>query len=437
MNALLGSAREAPVRAALVAATLGVGLLLVVDGALRGEPRHRIFAAALGIGICLPPIAVLLGGPRTRRAVERLALSFATLAVLLVATEGVIRVLELRAFLPGEVQRDPVLGHAWAPGRDSNDAWGFNNDAVPGSADVVCVGDSQTVGTNVPRSQNYPSRLARAAGVPVYNMSCGGYGPIQYSVLTERAMELRPRALVVGLYLGNDVADAHRFLGLERWADLRDPELEYVRPADVSYEDGRSLNLAMALVDGLMERSWLARAVGARVKQAVRMSRFARSLQVEAGGEGFEDPSIGTRFTSAYRAGMLDERTAHVRDGLRMTEVMLERIAATCREHGVEPLVLVIHNKEWYYAPVLEARGVEPSRAHARLVELEDRMTARLVGLAESAGLRVLDPHERLVAALLDGTAIYPPDVDAHVNAAGCALLAEALAEALADIGRR
>src|SRR3954462_2215482 len=40
-------------------------------------------------------------------------------------------------------------------------------------------------------------------------MGVGGYGPVQYLVLTDQALQLSPKTIVVGLYLGNDLYDAY------------------------------------------------------------------------------------------------------------------------------------------------------------------------------------------------------------------------------------
>ena len=43
--------------------------------------------------------------------------------------------------------------------------------------------------------------LAKLSGESVYNMSLGGYGPIQYLYLLQNlAVKLRPKTVIVGFY---------------------------------------------------------------------------------------------------------------------------------------------------------------------------------------------------------------------------------------------
>ena len=74
---------------------------------------------------------------------------------------------------------------------------------------AVAIGDSQTYGDEVAREQAWPQRLAALSGRSVYNLALGGYGPVEYDRLLPEALELSPRVVLVGLYAGNDFADAY------------------------------------------------------------------------------------------------------------------------------------------------------------------------------------------------------------------------------------
>ena len=119
---------------------------------------------------------------------------------------------------------DPELGIRPAPNTPGHDENGFRNLVVPTQADVVCVGDSQTWGVNVLTPGTWPVRLASLTGVRVYAMAVGGYGPCQYEVLARRALKLRPKTIVVAVYLGNDLYDAYRDVHVNALReDLRGP----------------------------------------------------------------------------------------------------------------------------------------------------------------------------------------------------------------------
>src|SRR2546425_6494051 len=104
---------------------------------------------------------------------------------------------------------DPQLGMRVVPYATGHDANGFRNASVPPKVDVVALGDSQTWGINVHTDDAWPQQLERLSGRSVYNMGVGGYGPIQYWILMDKALSLSPKVIVVGLYFGNDLYDAY------------------------------------------------------------------------------------------------------------------------------------------------------------------------------------------------------------------------------------
>ena len=121
---------------------------------------------------------------------------------------------------------DPQLGTRVVPYATGHDANGFRNASVPPKVDVVALGDSQTWGINVHTDDAWPQQLEKLSGHSVYNMGVGGYGPIQYWILTDKALGLSPKVIVAGLYFGNDLYDAYSMTytlnnhaGLRRSAD--------------------------------------------------------------------------------------------------------------------------------------------------------------------------------------------------------------------------
>src|SRR5262249_40649062 len=80
-----------------------------------------------------------------------------------------------------------------------HDEWGFRNARRPEKADIVCVGDSMTYGIGARARESWPAVLAEIRGETVYNMSLGGYGPIQYfQLIRTLAVKLRPKTILVG-----------------------------------------------------------------------------------------------------------------------------------------------------------------------------------------------------------------------------------------------
>ena len=132
-------------------------------------------------------------------------------------------------YLSVEMVPDKVLGAVpSASAMAGFDTWGFRNRKVPESADIVAVGDSHTYGNTATMDESWPYVLGRLTGRQVYNMGMGGYGPNQYFYLSKsKALSLKPRMILWGLYMGDDFENAYSITyGLTYWASLRKLQLQ-------------------------------------------------------------------------------------------------------------------------------------------------------------------------------------------------------------------
>lgn len=325
---------------------------------------------------------------------------------------------------------DSVLGTRLEPGAGGHDAWGFRNRDVPAQADVVTIGDSQTYGISAPAKLSWPAQLGDRLGRRVYNLALGGYGPVQYlELLRTRALRLRPKVVVVGVYYGNDLYDAYRVVyGSEHWSPLRRAGVPRTAASD-AIAAPREVFLGTG-------RDWLARhSVIYRLLTFSALGSLARRLEF-TGAEttidavAFRHPVHGafTGFTPGLRLQTVDLADAPVREGLRLTLDRLERMAATCRDAGVHIVVALIPTKETVYAP-----WVIDSADRARLSPLwrSEREVDRAVRVhLDRRGI----PHVTLLDSLRKAAsrqAIYPSNDDGHPNGAGYAAIAGAVAAAL------
>jgi len=94
---------------------------------------------------------------------------------------------------------------------DRLNSWGDNDRAPvarrPGECLAVTIGDSFSIGM-VPHSRHFTTVAERRLrGCEIYNMGASGIGPLQYlQLLRTHALELSPNAIVIDLYVGNDIA---------------------------------------------------------------------------------------------------------------------------------------------------------------------------------------------------------------------------------------
>jgi hypothetical protein len=154
-------------------------------------------------------------------------------------TEGLLQLFP--GVLPMEVQKQleahpkvmgighPYIGHLHTPnstgilwGSDfkathHTDNYGFRNRwPWPAQAEIVAVGDSLTFGYGVEDDEAWPAIIAQALPqLRLVNLGLIGASPEQYRRVYETfGIPLRPKVLLVGLFVGNDFWDAALF---DRW----------------------------------------------------------------------------------------------------------------------------------------------------------------------------------------------------------------------------
>ncbi len=414
----------------LLLALAGIGLAL--QGVNRGQWRHRLFAVVLGSALALPAVVLASSRGRAARWLTRAYMAAGGTIAALALGEALVRGLDLRAFRPQAALEDPELGYRLAPERGELDEWGFRNAGVPDRAEIVCLGDSQTYGVGVRADEAWPAVLARESGTNVYAMALGGYGPIQALVLAERALELSPRVIVYALYLGNDVQDAWRFAGLPRWKELQASGIDYPADPGGPAREGRAPNLAMAAADALEAHSRLLGRLLSGVQDRLKTASYLADVH---GGEGpglaWEEGPLRTQFTPAYRLRALDLAQPDVRDGLRITELCLGRIAALTREHDCTFVLLLLPTKERVYHRYGRERDRDAVAPLDVLAAAEEQLANELLAQAGARKIVVIDPLDPLVSALERGEALWPPTPDGHFTARGQAILGGIVRDAL------
>jgi len=263
-------------------------------------------------------------------------------------------------FLALELVTDPVLG--WVPSPSAMagfDKWGFRNRKVPEAIDIVAVGDSHTYGNTVRMVESWPYVLGELTGRPVYNMALGGYGPNQYFYLTKaKALSLKPRMIIWGLYMGDDFEGAYSLsYGLDYWTSLRALPPQKVGPN--VWEAPESDTLIKRI------RVWLSR--HSVIYQLVFHSgfggRIAGETQIRNASQLY--PGIATslivpekNILEAFRPNgiltRLDQENPNIREGMRITFELLKEMNEICQQNHIQFLVIVIPTKEMVFSEYLE-----------------------------------------------------------------------------------
>lgn len=374
----------------------------------------------------------------------------------LIAAEVGLRIVEkvrLGDRAGGEIISDPELGVRVTPNTAGHDANGFRNAAVRAQVDVVGLGDSQTWGVNVQAADAWPRQLEQLSQRSVYNMSVGGYGPVQYWRLTEKAFNFSPKVIIVGLYFGNDLYDAYSLTyENDRYADLRsNPAADELRHDTIpsksqSYWDeeknfhntyGRSSPSGWSFwvrehsaIGRLLNRSgfW----PGATDVDYEIDRQWAQAYP--AHGAVCNDDQLRTVFTTAYRLTALDLDDPRIAEGLRITKVVLSRTQQRVDEHGVKLLVLLIPTKELVYDDLMQREG-RSTGTYSRLVGMENRAREEVKSWCTEKHIACVDALPELRNAIARRQPIYPSTTESHPNAAGYAVLAATVAKALNNGG--
>jgi len=398
-----------------------------------------------------------LNGPqRRKRSLFRIAaVSLGFLLSLIVAEAG-LRILEKTRpdDLAVEEKRidDPQLGNRMAPYALGHDANGFRNESVPQHADIVALGDSQTWGNNVERPNAWPQLLSGLSNLRVYNMGLSGYGPVQYWVLTEQALKLSPKVIVVGLYLGNDLYEAYELVYTNsHYVQLRARNA----PVELLHSDLR--DRAQMFWDeekGFSNRfrgsrpsgwsHWLAQhlAIG-RLTNRTGLWRTSTDVDFESDkawalaypehGSVYEGGKIRTIFTPAYRFLGVDLDDPHIAEGLRITEDLLVRIDALANARGCKVMVLLIPTKESVYADALKLQ-FKLNDTHIKLVAMERRVRLALEAVCIKNNITCVNALPSLSGAIERREPIYPSSTESHPDAEGYFVLASLVNDELAKI---
>jgi lysophospholipase L1-like esterase len=343
--------------------------------------------------------------------------------------------------------RDPVRGPRNRPGYRGRfrhpeygrelvviSSQGFRDEEIKeekaeGERRIFVLGDSQTFGVGVLGEETFPQRLEARLGPPcnVLNAGISGTSTFDQILLFEEGLRsLHPDVMVVALYVGNDLQENARSARRLREAGLLDGYLtEKERPGKASgpvdEEPVRSTPGWVPLPSLLTREYWELSSVLARtVLDRVDM------LMVRAGAK--EIPAVANL---GFVRTLLVDTPSDVRKMLLSTEAALQAIKKRVDESGAHLLVVLVPVKI-QAEPEVFARLVGQQAMDEGLYDLS-LINDRLVGTLENLHIASLDLLPMLARETngLDS----PFFLEGHLNRKGHALVADAVAERLRELG--
>lgn len=389
----------------------------------------------------------MLANPEKLRAAKdrpvhtrSMKLKFANILLLLGSSVFALLLCELgcRLFLnPADyLSQDPVpdkiLGAVLTVHGSGYDAWGFRNRKVPASADIVAIGDSHTFGNCAKMDESWPYVLGRLTGKSVYNMALGGYGPVQYYYLLKtKALTLKPRMIICGLYMGDDFENAYLITyGLDYWSYLRELPAENVNfdiwehPADSTWHKRirNWLSCHSVVYQLVVHGPTLGRLKGdVQIENASRLYDSATSLIIK-------DKNICEAFVPTGIFNRLDQTSPGVQEGMRITFKLFDEMNRECRANNIEFVVAVIPTKETVFADYLEHNSALPlSNVLDKVIANERIARQKVFEFCDTSGIHYVDPLPALKQSVQHELYVHTTQ-DIHPNKNGYKVIAEAIA---------
>ncbi len=366
-----------------------------------------------------------------RRRLGTTILFVASLAFSLILAEGILRlVLDPVDYLMPYIVTDNILRGKILPNSGGHDVWGYRNRAVPSQADIVAIGDSMTYGNAASAANSWPATLQRLTGKTVYNLALGGHGPVEHKYLLEsKAVLLKPSAVVVGFYFGNDLTDAfYLTYRKDYWKDLRSPDF-----APEPDEPSDNFNPDTGIFLGSL-RSYLAHNSILYRTAMLSFGETLRFLEMKYAGTNdttiFEDAALGIRtgFTPLTTLQALNLDDPKVKEGLRITMEVLLQMKQFCEDRGIRFYVLMLPTKESVFASYIDHRDMNLTNGDAihQVIANEHTVNELLKAYFEEKNISNVDVLEPLIKAA--GTeSIYPTNADTHPNKNGYEIIAREL----------
>jgi hypothetical protein len=327
---------------------------------------------------------------------------------------------------------DKILGAVLTQHGSGYDAWGFRNRKVPSSVDIVAIGDSHTFGNTAKMDESWPYVLGRVTGRSVYNMALGGYGPNQYDYLLKtKALSLKPKLIVCGLYMGDDFENAYRITyGLDYWSYLREHPAEKVdfdiweHDADPTWHKQIRVWLSRHSVvyKLVFHGSLLGGLKGdVQIENASRLYDGATTLIVR-------DKNIREAFLPTGILNRVDQTNPGVQEGTRITFKLLHEMNRICRANNIGFVVAVIPTKETVFADYLERDKTLPlSDVMDKVISNERIARQKLFQFFNESDIHYVDTLSALTQSV-EHELYARTAQDIHPNKNGYKVIAEAIA---------
>jgi lysophospholipase L1-like esterase len=272
---------------------------------------------------------------------------------------------------------------------------GFRNRAVPNSADIVILGDSQTYGNNAVIEQNWPSVMRsdlNSERATVYNMSVGGWAGPQYLDMFGKATSFKPEVIIIAFYTGNDPLESFmQVYGNPYWQDL-------IPDKTLTAEDA---------------------------PKTVFLTPEDENWEVK-----FKD-GVKTVFTPSLRLASNSDHPA-IEAGYKIMAKVSHLIAKSAASQKCKVFFTIIPTKELVYAKKISSEGLQAPQDYQTLIDREKANIQQLAKEIQSyPQAHYVDVLQALQEHATKTEALYPEDENGHPVAIGYEVIGHVLAKAI------
>lgn len=365
----------------------------------------------------------------TKRIFGNLVVFFVSIALSVVTAEFLARiVLDPVDYFAPTLVADAFLNHRIEGYSGGHDEWGFRNKRRPETADIVCVGDSQTYGLAATARDSWPTVLGTLRAETVYNMGLGGYGPIQYLYLMRtKAAELHPKTIIVGFYFGNDLLDVYNVVRTNKnWSSYGNLGSEPIEQSLVFPRQPR--RFLGPFRDWLSKNSILYVLVTQLPILDFVRAHEVQSLTPEEAEKriAFRDSKHSVLFNLDERSRFVDMRDVRIQGAMEITKRIFLEMQNVSKREDTRLIVALIPTKESVYKGLLDQAGSsgKSPRLSAAIAQ-ENIARDTIVSFLQEHHFEVVDLLPALEANVAERD-LYP-FADAHPNKYGYRTIAETL----------
>ncbi|MFQ3247655.1 MAG: lysophospholipase L1-like esterase [Arenicella sp.] len=322
------------------------------------------------------------------------------------------RVFDEIDYLRPELVPHNDLRYTVAPYSSGHDAWGFRNQSLPSPADVVAIGDSMTYGVSATSAHSWPAWLASMSGRNIYNLSLGGYGLGDYEwLLRNKASALKPKLVLIGIYLGNDLTGASG--------------AKQTNPLESKAKAIKKNSQILILRDYLSRKSMLYQVTKHNLKRLSSSARLLEKKSTKKMTIMLEAKHIQTVLELMTIGEFLNE--ADTLSNMAEALSNLDKIMRVCDESEFECSFVVIPTKPSVYleAAMQALSDVEKSLVMQQ-VNFEGFIRQQVTSFCQKRGYVVIDVLSamRKKARSIE---LYSSGHDVHPNAKGYNVIAETI----------